>query len=102
MPLEIPWYWEALSNAVKAFRYIVKSHGRPAGSRCRPFPLRFLDETELVPPACRSALARIGRRNLLQEWMRSFGFFPCFISLSLMQTTVSQVISKALPRGSAS
>src|SRR5450432_139249 len=51
-----------------------------------------------------NALTVRGRSQLivLQFRRRTLGFLPCFISLSLMQTTVSQVMSKALPRGSSS
>ena len=78
-----------------------KGDNRRGTSDRRDHPLRLSshDKSVNVPGL---GLDEWKIESAFQEWMRSFGFFPCFISLSLMQTTVSQVISKALPRGSAS
>ena len=46
--------------------------------------------------------ARTSSRSRPHALMRTRGLWPCLISFSLMQTTVSQVMSKALPSGSSS
>ena len=76
---------------------------------CGNVPVGFMGmsankmETLFLAPEFQALTVR-GRSQLivLQFRMRTLGFLPCFISLSLMQTTVSQVMSKALPRGSSS